>query len=79
MSPYKSEDAEEPEIRRSVSPDPPRAQIELRIALELLRNARDHIGRAKCPSTLKKIRSAIKSAEGARRHLKQRVATGVVT
>jgi DNA-directed RNA polymerase subunit RPC12/RpoP len=79
MSPYKSEDAEEPEIGRSSSPDPPRAQIELRIALELLRNARDHVGRAKCPRTLKKIRSAIKSAEGAQRHLKQRVATEAAT
>jgi uncharacterized FAD-dependent dehydrogenase len=78
MSPYKSEDAEEPEIGRS-SPDQPREQIELRIALELLRNARDHVGRAKCPRTLKKIRSAIKSAEGAQRHLKQRVATEAAT
>jgi predicted nucleic acid-binding Zn-ribbon protein len=69
MSPYKSEDADEPE-QPTLGPTSPRTEIELRIALDLLKNARDRVRRAKCPRTLKKIRSAIKSAEGAVRHRK---------
>jgi DNA-directed RNA polymerase subunit RPC12/RpoP len=72
MSPYQSQDADEPDQRATHS-DSPRTGIELRMALDLLKNARDHARRAKCPRTLKKIRSAIKSAEGAARHLKNRL------
>src|ERR1700751_4509627 len=63
MSPYKSEDVDEPDASTNATGQ--RLQIELRIALELLKNARDRVRWAKCPRTLKKIRSAIKSAEGA--------------
>jgi hypothetical protein len=60
----------------ALEPTVPRTQIELRIALDLLKNARDRVRRAQCPRTLRKIRSAIKSAEGAARRLQLRHAAG---
>jgi hypothetical protein len=42
-------------------------------AIRLLHVARAYLIRAKCPQTLRKVRSAIKSAEGARRHIERRV------
>jgi hypothetical protein len=59
-----------------ICPATARNQTDLRIALELLKNARNHAHRARCPRTLKKIRSAIKSAEGAARHMHHRLAKG---
>jgi hypothetical protein len=53
-----------------------RDQLELQAALELLKNARDRVRCLHCPRTLKKIRSAIKSAEGAQRHLRHRLNGG---
>jgi predicted nucleic acid-binding Zn-ribbon protein len=75
MSPYKSDDIDPPE-QPSLQPGVPRTEIELYIALELLRNARERVRAANCPRTLQKIRSAIKSAEGAARHLRRRQALG---
>lgn len=37
-------------------------------ALACLAAAREYLKLAECPATLKKVRSAIKSADGARRH-----------
>ena len=77
MSPYKSAELEVAAGRdTALEPTVPRTQIELRIALDLLKNARDRVRRAQCPRTLRKIRSAIKSAEGAARHLQLRHAAG---
>jgi predicted nucleic acid-binding Zn-ribbon protein len=76
MAPYQSEDAEGPDEQLTLSPGPPRTDIELRIALDFLKNARDRVRRLKCPRTLKKIHSAIKSAEGAARHRQLRLANG---
>ena len=41
-----------------------------------LQAARQHARAAGCPATLRKIRSALKSAEGARRHLGRRIEAG---
>ena len=41
-----------------------------------LQAARRHARAAGCPATLRKIRSALKSAEGARRHLARRIEAG---
>ncbi len=41
-------------------------------ALSYLKDAREEAIFADCPSLLKKIRSAIKSAEGAKRHMERR-------
>jgi predicted nucleic acid-binding Zn-ribbon protein len=77
MSPYKSDELEVgAEQDTALEPAVPRSEIELRIALGLLKNARDRVRRAQCPRTLRKIRSAIKSAEGAARHLQLRHTTG---
>jgi hypothetical protein len=50
-----------------------RQQIALTIALGYLRNARDQLATADCPNTLAKVRAAIKSAEGAERHMQHRL------
>ena len=41
-------------------------------ALRMLRTARNYFALADCPATLAKVRSAIKSAEGAERHMARR-------
>ena len=53
-----------------------RQAIELQIAIGKLKDARDHLKKAGCPSTLRKVRSALKSAEGAERHMARRLAAG---
>jgi predicted nucleic acid-binding Zn-ribbon protein len=77
MSPYESEELDAAEDERPLPQPTQRPQTELCIALELLKNARDRVRRANCPRTLKKIQSAIKSAEGAQRHVKGRRGIGV--
>lgn len=58
---------------RKVRPATQRQGVDLAIVLERLRDARDLAKQAECPSTLKKIRSALKSAEGAQRHMTRRL------
>ena len=45
----------------------------LELCIETLKAARSRCQAADCPSLKKKIHSAIKSAEGARRHLHRRI------
>lgn len=58
---------------RKVRPASQRQAVDLMVVLERLRDARDHAKRADCPSTLRRIRSALKSAEGAQRHMARRL------
>ncbi|MEQ9135740.1 MAG: hypothetical protein RLO51_11065 [Thalassobaculum sp.] len=62
--------------RRRLRPATPDQQSQLHAALTALQTARDKIRGADCPNTLKKIRRALKSAEGAERHMRRRVAAG---
>jgi predicted nucleic acid-binding Zn-ribbon protein len=48
-----------------------RQAIALEIAIARLRDARDQLKHAACPKALRRVRSALKSAEGARRHMAQ--------
>lgn len=57
---------------RKLRPATPRQHQRLKDALEYLREARKCVADAECPSTLKKVQSAIKSAEGAERHMLRR-------
>ena len=76
MSPYKSEDIPSPRNGRKPRPATQRQSIDLQVAVARLKDARDHARRAECPATLKKIRSALKSAEGAGRHMARRLSEG---
>ncbi len=76
MSPTKSEDLPSRRNGRSIRPATERQSIDLHIVVGKLKDARDHARRAGCPSTLKKIRSALKSAEGAERHMARRLSGG---
>lgn len=76
MSPYKSEDVHPPNPVRRVRPATMRQSIDLQLVIAQLKDARDHARRADCPSTTRKIRSALKSAEGAQRHMARRLAAG---
>lgn len=60
-------------MTRSLRPAPPDARGHMTAMLAALRVARDNAARADCPQTLRKIRTALKSAEGARRHLARRL------
>lgn len=60
-------------MTRSLRPAPADAGIRISAALMALRVARNNAARADCPQTLKKIRAALKSAEGAKRHLARRM------
>lgn len=60
-------------MTRSLRPAPPDAPVHMTATLAALRRARDNAARADCPQTLKKIRAALKSAEGAKRHLARRM------
>lgn len=59
---------------RRLRPATPEHQAQLLAALAALQTARDQIRGADCPNTLKKIRRALKSAEGAQRHMRRRLA-----
>ncbi len=76
MSPYKSDDLPLPRNGRKVRSATPRQSIDLDVVVARLRDARDYANRADCPATLKKIRSALKSAEGAQRHMARRLSEG---
>lgn len=71
-SPQRSEEINKPRNVRQLAPATARHEINLGIAIARLKDARDYAKLAQCPATLKKIRSAIKSAEGARRHMSRR-------
>ncbi len=73
MSPYKSNDIPQSRKGRPVRPANLRQAVDLQIVLERLRDARDKAQQAQCPATLKKILSALKSAEGAQRHMARRL------
>lgn len=57
---------------RTLRPATPRQHGRLKDAIAYLREARKCVADADCPSTLKKLRSALKSAEGAERHMIRR-------
>ena len=69
MSPYQSEDLPRPAWAgaRKKRRAPEAQSVDLKIAIERLKDAREHARAADCPLTLKKIRSALKIAEGADR------------
>jgi hypothetical protein len=73
MSPFKSEDAPSPKSERRIRPATERQSIDLQIVVARLKDARDYAKRADCSGSLKKIRSALKSAEGAQRHMIHRL------
>ena len=54
----------------------PRQHGRLKDAILYLREARKCLRDADCPSTLKKVQSAIKSADGANRHMQARRTRG---
>jgi predicted nucleic acid-binding Zn-ribbon protein len=76
MSPYKSEDLPSPRKARTPTPTTARTETQVALVIAYLKNARDNAKAAACPQTVKKIRSALKSAEGARRHMERRLANG---
>jgi hypothetical protein len=55
-----------------IKPATPRQHRRLKDAIEYLREARKCLADAECPLSLKKVRSALKSAEGAERHMRHR-------
>ncbi len=57
----------------AIRPAKIRHQHHLNIAIERLKDARDLAIDSGCPRLAKKIRSALKSADGARRHLEHRM------
>lgn len=61
---------------RTLRPATPAAHAHLKTTLTALRTARASAAKAECPQTLKKIRSALKSAEGAERHMTRRLGSG---
>jgi hypothetical protein len=60
-------------MARSIRPAKPDDGVHLEQVVLCLKVARHHAKIAECPATLRKIRSAIKSAEGAQRHLVTRI------
>jgi hypothetical protein len=59
--------------RRGVRPATNRQAIALDLAIARLQDARAQALAADCPSTVKKIRAALKSAAGAKRHMARRL------
>jgi hypothetical protein len=60
-------------MARAIRPATPDDKAHLDQVMRCLKAARHHARLAACPATLRKIASAIKSAEGARRHLARRI------
>lgn len=48
-------------------------RVHLNSAIDHLETARDLLKMADCPGPLKRVRAALKSADGARRHMRNRV------
>ena len=63
-------------MARTIRPAKPDDGVHLEQVVLCLKVARHHARLAKCPATLRKIRSAIKSAEGAKRHMARRFDVG---
>jgi hypothetical protein len=61
---------------RAIRPAKPDHGVHLDQVMRCLKAARHHATLAECPATARKIRSAIKSAEGAKRHLARRIDAG---
>jgi hypothetical protein len=59
-------------MARTIRPAKPDDSVHLQQVVLCLKVARHHARLAECPATLRKILSAIKSAEGAQRHLAHR-------
>lgn len=59
-----------------VRPAQPRDEQSLLMATRQMQDALFFARKAGCPSLAKKIGSALKSAEGARRHMRRRLARG---
>ena len=64
-------------MARGIRPAKPDDGVHLEQVVLCLKVARHHAKIAECPATLRKIRSAIKSAEGAKRHLTMRIAAAL--
>jgi hypothetical protein len=60
-------------VARKLRPAGRWTDVEVRMALARLREARDLLKSADCPQTLARVRKAITSAEGALRHATRRV------
>ena len=58
---------------RRLRPAGARTLEDIRVAYGHLRSALDYLRRAGCPASAKKVRSALKSTEGAHRHAQRRV------
>jgi hypothetical protein len=65
-----------PVTARTIRPAKPDDGTHLEQVMLCLKVARHHARLAECPATLRKIRSAIKSAEGAKRHMARRLDVG---
>jgi hypothetical protein len=63
-------------MARGIRPARPDDGTHLEQVVLCLRIARHHARLAGCPATLRKIQTAIKSAEGAKRHLLRRLENG---
>jgi hypothetical protein len=57
---------------RTIRPATTDAFVKVDVAIGFLRSARTLLESADCPQALEKVRAAIKSAEGARRHVQHR-------
>ena len=60
-------------MARQIAPATQDQANHLEAALDYLRKARPWLRGARCPKTLAKLESTIKSAEGARRHMSHRI------
>lgn len=59
-------------MARALKPADNSQPASLVIALHHLREARRFLAHADCPRSLARVRAALKSAEGARRHMQRR-------
>lgn len=59
-------------MARSIKPASPADPARVARAVALLREARDLLAAADCPQSLARVRAAIRSADGARRHVDRR-------
>lgn len=59
-------------MARALKPADNSQAASLDAAVNMLRAARDELARADCPRSLARVRAALKSAEGARRHMQRR-------
>lgn len=59
-------------MARPLAPARPHDVKHVSDALEMLRSARTRLAAAECPAALAKVQAAIKSTEGALRHVQRR-------